>query len=234
MAAGERGEAVKPLEFRIQRWAAWAPGFDAGEVGPVPMLLRRRVSPLGQQALRAAWSLPDSAQARMVFSSRHGEFGRTLSILDALIRRDGVSPADFTLSVHHALVGLLSIAQHNRQGHTAVAAGSESFCFGLMEAVACLADNPAEPVVLLHCDEPLPEPFGDHADGAEPPLAVALSLAAAGEGEGMSLTTAPAVADAPRAASHALDFLGFLRSGAAEATSAGERLQWCWRRHAAA
>jgi hypothetical protein len=196
------------------------------------MLLRRRVSPLGQQALRAAWSLPESASARIVFSSRHGEFGRTLSILDALISRDGVSPADFTLSVHHALVGLLSIARQNRHGHTAVAAGSESFCFGLMEALACLADSPAEPVVLLHCDEPLPDPFGNHADSVEPALALALVLTASGEGEALSLSTAPA-AEAPHAASHALDFLGFLRGGAAEASSSGERLHWQWRRHAA-
>jgi len=198
------------------------------------MLLRRRVSPLGQQALRAAWSLPESAQARIVFSSRHGEFGRTLSILDALIRREGASPADFTLSVHHALVGLLSIARNNRHGHTAVAAGRESFCFGLMEALACLAENPAEPVLLLHCDEPLPEPFSDHDDGAGPPLAMALTLTASGEGEALSLSTAPAAADAQQTVSPALDFLGFLRGGAAEASCSGERLHWRWRRHAAA
>ena len=89
---------------------------------PVPLLLRRRVSAIGQQALRAAWGLPAAAEARLIFASRHGEFSRTLSILDALANDQPVSPADFTLSVHHALAGLLSIAQRNRLGHTAIAA----------------------------------------------------------------------------------------------------------------
>ncbi len=105
------------------------------------MLLRRRVSPLGQHALRAVWGLPESETARLVFASRHGEFGRTLSILDALVSDEGVSPADFTLSVHHALAGLLSIVRKNRQGHTAVAAGSESFFFGLLDALLCLNER---------------------------------------------------------------------------------------------
>jgi len=46
--------------------------------------------------------------------------------MEGLVAGEGVSPAEFTLSVHHALVGLLSIAQSNRRGHTALAAGQRA------------------------------------------------------------------------------------------------------------
>lgn len=205
-----------------------------------PTLLRRRVSPLGQQALRAAWSLAASATSRVVVSSRHGEFGRTLSILENLADCTEVSPADFTLSVHHALAGLLSIAHGNRQGHTAVAAGPESFCFGMMEAVACLTEVPAEPVVLLHYDEPLPDPFSVFDEPAAAPEVLALVLAAEGPGVPLSLSCVPASANGRRPASHApashaMQFLGLLETpGQGELISEGERLEWRWRRHATA
>ena len=195
------------LSFHVKAWSAWAPGREtaaawhrwAGRTVPdpdtapetVPVVLRRRVSPLGQKALKAAWSLPDSATARLVFCSRHSEFARTLSILDSLVGHTQVSPADFTLSVHNALLGLLSIARGNRHGHTMIAAGTESFGFGMLESLACLAERPTEPVVLLYFDEPLPEPYDVFEPGAPEPIALALTLSAA-DGPRFTLTTSPA------------------------------------------
>lgn len=200
-----------------------------------PPLLRRRVSPLGQEALRAVWSLAESKTSRVIVSSRHGEFRRTLSILENLADRTEVSPADFTLSVHHALAGLLSIARGNRQSHTAVAAGPESFCFGLMEAVACLMEVRAEPVVLLHYDEPLPSPFSIFEEPMAAPEVLALVLAADGPGVPLSLSFRPASTNGGRSASHVMEFLGLLETpGQGELISEGERLEWRWRRHATA
>lgn len=220
--------------FCVRKWAAWTPGRAPIDAAP-PALLRRRVSALGQEALRAAWSLADSAESRVVISSRHGEFGRTLSILESLVDRTEVSPADFTLSVHHALAGLLSIARGNQQGHTAVAAGPESFCFGLLEAVACLKETPTKPVVLLHYDEPLPSPFSVFEEPAAAPEVLALLLATEEPGISLSLAFGPAPAAARRSGSHARDFLDLLETpDQAERISVGERLEWHWRRHATA
>ncbi len=234
------------LPFHVSDWDAWAPGLQTvedwrgwaagvlcsaaqspspGEA--VPLLLRRRVGPLGQKALRAAWCLPDSATARLVFASRHGEFSRTLSILDALAGDEPVSPADFTLSVHHALAGLLSIARTNRQGHTAIAAGRDSFGFGMLEALACLTETPESPVVLVYYDEPLPPPFADFDQDGEH-VALALTLAARGSGPGFSLTVSPG-GDAV-SATPSLDFLRFFLSGAAGADCPGDRHVWHWKR----
>ena len=97
----------------------------------VPLILRRRVTPIGQAALRAAWAIPGIEQARFVFASRNGEFDRSLAMLTALAAGDSPSPADFSLGVHNALAGLLSIATRNSAGHTALAAGLDSFGHGL-------------------------------------------------------------------------------------------------------
>lgn len=233
------------LPFRVRAWAAWAPGREteaawhdwagqatsrAHQAGEnVPVLLRRRVSGLGQRALKAAWSLPDSTTARTVFCSRHGEFGRTLSILDALVNRTEVSPADFTLSVHNALTGLLSIARANRQGHTTIAAGTESFEFGMLEAIAALAEQPNEPVVLVYFDESLPAPFDAFDPDPPEPIALALALTAA-DGVRLTLTTGPAKDVAGRRQPAALAFLRVFLGAEPEAVTAGEQLVWHWRR----
>jgi hypothetical protein len=225
----------------VRAWAAWTEtgALAHGAAGmadePPPALLRRRVGPLGQHALRLAWGIGCSGQARLVASSRHGEFRRTLGILDSIIAAEGVSPAEFTLSVHHALAGLLSIARGNRRGHTAVAAGPESFCFGFLEAACCLAENPAEPVLLMHYDEMLPEPFTRFAGETGPAMALVVALAAGGPGEAMTLRLAPGTpAGAAVADSLAGGFCRFLGDPAArDFSAAGARLTWQWSRHAA-
>jgi hypothetical protein len=200
---------------------------------PVPLLLRRRVSPLGQQALKAAWSLPDSTTARMVFCSRHGEFGRTLSMLESLVANTELSPADFTLSVHNALAGLLSIAQANRHGHTMISAGEESFGFGMLEALACLAERPREPVLLVYFDPTLPAPFDAFQPAAAEPIAVALSLAAAG-GERFTLATRPSPGAPTPAEPAATAFMRFMLGGEPAMVTVGERFVWQWGRGDAA
>ena len=226
-------------------WRAWAGGAapapgDGEPPAALPMMLRRRTSPLGQKLIAAALACGDAAQtARYVLASRHGELARTVGIIDALRQGELPSPAEFSLSVHHGLAGLLSIHTGNRCGHTALAAGPDSFAFGLMEAAACVAERPEEPVLLLYGDAPMPDEYAAFRceDDAVLPLAVALVLGPAGEGgETIAMTPAPAAptplsADAP-AEPVALAFLRFLLSGAPHARAAGTRMAWEWRRAA--
>jgi hypothetical protein len=235
---------LSELSFRIPAWSAWAPGQRAatasvgagerpdpgfkGSSDVTPPILRRRVSALGQQALKAAWSVSATASARMIFCSRHGEFGRTLSILDSLVDRTQVSPADFTLSVHNALVGLLSIAGANRQGHTMITAGEESFGFGMLEALCCLLERPEETVLLVYFDEPLPAPFDvfDHAPAD--PIALAIVLTAA-DGNRFTLNTSPANSLKRSREPAATAFLRVMLGVSREAIVSGEQLAWHWR-----
>ena len=151
------------------------------------------------------------------------------SLLSALCAGEALSPADFSLAVHHALAGLLSIATGNKGGHTAVAAGPESFCFGLLEAAACLAEDPAKPVLLVHFDENLPPDY-DGLIAPESPLALAVMLAGpGGEGQSIQFRWSPAAADGRHSgAGLALDFLRFLQSDAASLENHGPRMTWRW------
>ena len=49
----------------------------------MPAMMRRRIGPLAQNAISAALGCEGAAQSRYVFASRHGELGRTVSILNS-------------------------------------------------------------------------------------------------------------------------------------------------------
>lgn len=241
------------LRFSVRDWWAWAPGREsraawidwaggetvtaADEAAPsLPMMLRRRTTPFGQKMVAGALACgPYAGSARCVLASRHGELSRTLGILRAQSAGDLPSPAEFSMAVHHGLAGLLSIHTGNRAGHTALAAGPDSFGFGLMEALACLAERPEEPVLLIYGDEALPEPYTPFrtAEEAALPLVVVVALGSAAEGgDTMTMSAVPTGGQGCAPAPAALDFLRFLLSGADAAASDGERMRWEWRRAA--
>lgn len=255
MVAGLRAPtaAQSACVFQIRSWMAWAPDrvaeedwlrwtgvtgssipFPSPATSPLPSLLRRRVTALGQAALRCAWHMPVLSDALLIAASRHGEYSRTLAILEGLVAGEPVSPADFTLSVHHALIGLLSIAAENQDGHTAVAAGADSFAFGLVEAAACLAERPGRPVILVYYDEALPQPFDRFNIREQQPLALALALVSSGERESFSVAGRPNPGGKDDDESQAEAFIRFLLAGDADRSLASERYIWEWRRHVAA
>ncbi len=195
-------------------------GFDARPAAPT---LRRRIGGTGCKAQDAAWTIlpPDGAPPRLILSSRHGEYGRTFTLLDSLAAEGEVSPADFSLSVHHALIGLLSIATRNTAGHSAIAAGPDTFGFALLEAIACLRAENA-PVLVMHFDDPPPV----YDMPPEPALALALLLTSDGP---------YAMEISPGGHGHdslPLAFAEMLDGNAPEARADGARMTWRWR-HAA-
>jgi hypothetical protein len=228
------------LAFGIAAFAACGPdpgtGFDVcwpqrdDDPAPVPLLLRRRVGPIGQAALRAAWAMPHIDRARFVFASRHGEFDRTLTMLENVADNDGPSPADFSLGVHNALAGLLSVATKNRRGHTAIAAGVDSFGFGLMEAAARVLEQPNEPVLLAYYDAGLPPGYPDTVPAiTEATLALALTIVPRDQApRRIVMAATPAATKQPGEAAAAV-FLRFLRATAPDAAATGERMHWRWR-----
>jgi hypothetical protein len=244
--------ATSGLRFSILNWSAWMPGREtrtawrswAGvrpdgdatpSAAPLPMLLRRRLSAFGQRLVSAindcAVGLPP---ARYVLSTRHGELARALKVLDA-IEADGLSsPTDFSMAIHHALIGLLSIHTGNRLGHTALSAGWDSFANGLLEAAACIAERPDEPVILVHGDDRLPDGYDAfrEADDAALPLVVAIALGAPGSAptRDVTLQMAPASTGMTPTECMAVDFLRFFLSDEPHGRAHGRRTEWIWRR----
>ncbi len=231
------------VSFRVLDWAAQAAGqmqrAATGEASHhgMPMMLRRRLTPIGQAAIAVAYGAGAHKGVHYVFTSRHGEFGRSLRLLEALAAAQPLSPADFSLCVHNALAGLLSIATRAHAGHTAIAAGPDSLAAGLLEAAALLASNPATPVLLVYFDDDLPAPYDSLLpEAVTGPLALAVLLGPVGdcEVEGViSFVAAPQPA-APQAATAAPAnaFLRFLAESLPSIQASGARMKLEWRRAA--
>jgi hypothetical protein len=233
--------ACGPGLERREDWTAWLDGEkipkdDAAQVAvTLPTMLRRRISVIGQMAFRASYALSGNRSARFIFCTRHGEFQRTLNILKSLSAREPVSPAEFSLSVHNALAGLLSIAWKNTAGHTTISAGADSFGSGMFDAIACLKSQPADPVMIVYFDDLLPEPYDALGDHDETCLALAMLVGAPNnDADDLTISFEPRAREttALSATGQALDFLRFILSGESERTSIGERLQWRWQRGA--
>jgi hypothetical protein len=250
-------EPIFTARLGIEQWAAYGldaenpedliaqshGSFDAAEgrvsTDPLPTALRRRVTALGQKAFKAAHRLDVPDGARFIFCSRNGEFERTLRILTALAGDDPVSPADFSLSVHNALAGLLSIGWRNRTGHTTIAAGAKTFGAGLIEAAACLIERPGEPVLLVYYDDRLPEPYSEISDANESCVVLAMLLTSP-RGEcgdviiDLTNNVNPLTNDVKSGVRSASDeahaFLVFLASREIDTqTGRGEASRWRWR-----
>jgi len=120
-------------------------------------LIRRRLSPLGRGMLHCAHRVVDGlGPTPSVFTSRHGEAARTLPVLEDLAQGLQPSPAQFTMNVHNATAGIWSIARQDPSPSLSLAAGPETFAWGLIEAHAIHTADPDVPVLLVHGDAPLP------------------------------------------------------------------------------
>jgi len=178
------------IQFSVIAHAAWAPGLETEAdwrvwpnneiaitgnnepaVKAMPALLRRRASVPGKMALEVAYRcLGQRTQIPTIFSSRHGECGRSVDLLTDLARDIPISPASFSLSVHNATAGLFSIARHDHSNSLALAAGDSTIEHALIEACGLLADG--EPAVLVVAyDNPPPAIFSTFADCNEQPFA---------------------------------------------------------------
>ncbi|MBT5523062.1 MAG: hypothetical protein HOK21_03170 [Rhodospirillaceae bacterium] len=209
----------------------------------MPRMLNRRLGKLPKIAASGAVDLPNVQDATYVVCSRHGDFDRVLRLLHSLSDEEGLSPTDFSLSVHNMLAGVLSIAAGNTEAHTAIAAGSNTFVFGVMEVLTLLASGRAQSAMLLYYDAPLPGEYaglesqweinelalvvafssvepsqGDEQSGAITRSYTATLLLG---GDGVSATEAGSVTQAEA-------FIQFLKNPGLPQESRGTRIGWRW------
>ena len=199
-----------PLDPRL------APGSGGGldltwgppEVAFVEPIVRRRLSRLARGFFHCAQRLSPAGDVRVVFASRHGEAQHSFAILQELAAQREVSPNLFSMAVHNAVPGLWSILKGNHAPITAVAAGAETFGWGLVEAAGALAAEPGSPVLYVYADDQLPPLWA--AERPQPGLhAVALLLG----GEGPRLTFQREPGEAGALGHEAHQFLGAWREG---------------------
>ena len=155
------------------------------EVKIIPPMLRRRLNLLGRAcASEALKHLPDGQDMPIVYCSQHGDIQRTLKVLEELVDGEPVSPMQFSLAVHNAICGVLSIQTGNRGNITAIAAGQQGLVPVILEAAGILQQG-AEQVLCLVCDVVLPEVYLD--EDSLPETAYAMAFVVRGDDQGHRL-----------------------------------------------
>lgn len=241
------------MKARVRCWSAWAPGLEDDDAwrawcanpAPIksegvpearflPAMLRRRCTPLSRIVLTAAFGCCRAEElpaVRTLFASRHGSINESIDMLERLARREKLSPAKFSHTVHNAQAGLFSIAAENRRASSSLSAMEDTFGCAWLEALTHLDREPERPVLLVMGDVPLADTFAHLID--EPGGAYALGLLLARDGEGETVEFATGAQARPRPAPpwpEALEFLRFWLSAAPSLTLGSGRRSWHWHR----
>ncbi|WP_114087866.1 beta-ketoacyl synthase chain length factor [Thalassospira profundimaris] len=207
---------MQSIPASISRWALWqdhathptlrthlsggkAAGIDNQDLArSIAPAWRRRLDLFGRASAEVLGQVLDGVspedicRCRVIFSSRHGNIERTLKLLGQIAREEIPSPADFSMSVHNALVGVASINWGITQAHSAISAGNDSFIAALTEALCQLADDPHSPVVIIYIDLPLPEVYAQNDPKGMKGTAFALYLEAP-EAPNRTLNSSPPI-----------------------------------------
>ncbi|MBL0794905.1 beta-ketoacyl synthase chain length factor [Pseudomonas sp. B7] len=237
------------INFNIAQWRAWAPGLDsveawqawsrqpvvlessdaAPDVSFLPAMQRRRLSRLARMAFSVGWPLADGREnLPLVFVSRHGETPRTFEILSDLANDQPLSPTQFSLSVHNAIIGLWSIMRGETSEMTALAAAGDGLEHGMLEA-ATLLNEGAPAVLLVITEEQPPEAYSTWIDDVPFPYAVGLLLTP-GTDWRLTLNSAPE-ARSKTQRPHALNLLRTLLDQQPHCQHAWKNRLWTWQRN---
>ena len=235
------------IQFNIEQWRAWAPGLttaddwanwarDPGypdadnepDVSFLPVMQRRRLSRLARMAFAVATPLAeDQPPMPLVYASRHGETPRTFAILSDMAREEALSPTQFSLSVHNAIIGLWSIQQNDRSEMTALAAEGDGLEHAMLEAAMLLGEGAPAVLVVIAEDRP-PAPYQPWIDDVPFPYALALRVT-----PGQNWTLNLETSDGQQAREqwpHALELVRMLSGEQSLRMHHWGRRQWTWQK----
>ena len=234
------------IQFEIDQWQAWAPGLvstddwtdwarepcelESGDAQPdvsfLPAMQRRRLSRLARMVFAVATPLVAGRPAMpLVYASRHGETTRTFAILNDLAGEEPLSPTQFSLSVHNAIIGLWSIQQQDTSEMTSLAAEGDGLEHAVLEATLLLGEGAPEVLVVVAEDQP-PTVYAPWINDVSFPYAVALLLKP-GRAWQLSLGTAeptPTSAAHP----HAINLIRALLNNKPTLQNQWGSRQWNW------
>ncbi|MCQ8117854.1 beta-ketoacyl synthase chain length factor [Methylomonas rosea] len=199
----------RSLVFTLKHWCFWqsAPypnlnNWPDGEILPynqgnadvgfLPAMQRRRLSPLARAACAVAWRCRnENGDMPSVFFSNHGESQYYFEMLEDLAAGEHVSPSRFSQCVHNAIAGLSSFHSSSYLPYVALAGGSEGPYSVFLEAGGMLLDVPQ--VLVVWYEQPLPEVYRSYLPGSQTTWALAMTLARpGGAGRQLRLTREPA------------------------------------------
>lgn len=184
------------MQLTIEDWRGWMPGIASQDqwqqwcassiapednrdidVSAIPAMLRRRLSPMGRACASTLLPLlPENDATAIVFASQHGEVARTHCMLEDLAKGEPLSPTAFSLSVHNAIAGILSINKKITSNITAIAAGGNELLAALIEAGGLLNSGVYQQVLCVICDQPVPNNYQTYTQQPNQPFALAFRL----------------------------------------------------------
>jgi hypothetical protein len=199
-------------------------------------MIRRRLSKLTKLAFEVALTVnpvddtsSDQQPIDTIFASRHGDLHKTLGLLQQVAHQEALSPTQFALSVHNAIIGQLSLFCQNRAGSNAIAAGVDSLHYAVLEAAARLhIETELEQVLVLYADEPVPEVYQTFCQEPAQPVALALLLSR-NQGEKLSFQR-QSMPSQEATEQQPLQLLPFLQRQVDTLGIAGRQCQWLWQR----
>ncbi len=197
------------IKFAVTQWSGWTSAqasagsvystsikhHETPDVSAIPPMLRRKLNVMGRAcAAPVLDTLPSTtADIPLVYCSQHGDIERTLAVLLELAESASVSPNNFSLAVHNAICGVLSIHAGLTGPINSIAAGEQGLVPVLLEAAGLL--SPSCPQVLcVMCDVPLPEVYRSTNSQPRAPYAMCFILSAAA-GTGLNLRQSGAASD---------------------------------------
>jgi hypothetical protein len=240
---------MKPAQFSIHRWSAWAPGLEepaawvswakqpwapVGQEAPalcqVNPALRRRIDRLGRMAFHAvAECQREGPRGPFVFASRHGDSHRSVQLLRDLAQNLALSPASFALSVHNGVGSQYSLAKGDTSNLLAISAGRFTTETALIEACALLRDGNEVVYVIVYDSSPAAF-YAPYFDEPAADFAFCLEVRA---GADFSLSLESAVAPSKvQVVPHALECLEFLLGSSSQLRTSHLGSTWGWSRHA--
>lgn len=137
----------------------------------IPAIKRRRLPEVAKRIHRFSQRLADE-QIPIIYASYNAEFSQTLAIIRSF--NDDVSPAKFSLSVHNAIAGLLSVTHNNTQSYQAMDSLSGLIETAIVEAKGLLLTH--EKIGIVYYDETLPTEFASVGDNVPDTHVLAMTL----------------------------------------------------------
>jgi hypothetical protein len=192
LASAETGAPETRLGFTLWHWCLWQStetpsttpwsfgqilpcNNGLADVGFLPMIQSRRLSPLARAACSVVWNCKQQyGDMPSVFFSSHGESQYYYQILQALAAGEDISPTRFSLCVHNAIAGLSSFHSGSHLPYISLAGGNEGLFAVFLEASGILAETTK---VLVVCyEQALPESYGSYITSGNTTWALAMVL----------------------------------------------------------
>lgn len=197
---------------------------------PAPVMLRRRLTPLGKLVASALAAVHLRDEEPFVVASSWGDSGKSCQLVSEMTATGDVSPAGFTSSVHNATSGAAGIWLKNHAPAPAVSAGNFTTEAGLTESFLQLQTS--ESVVLVRAEAPLPNVWDHPAHeliAPAVPYVWALRLTRQPSEAGVSLTPTATVGAVAATAPLPVD-LTFLLSDTPQWLHAEGERGWLWQK----